>query len=244
MAAPPVAVFFISATLLPMDLTATARERFGNQVKALRREGLVPAELYGHGVANIHLSVPSKEFAKAFKEAGTNTVITLVVGKEKHPALIHDVAHDPLTGEPAHVDFYQVKLDEKIRARVPLVFVGEAPAVKASGAIVNRSMGEIEVEALPQDLPRSLTVDLSALTETDKSIYVRDIPIPRNVKVLVDGDTAVATATPPEEEEKVEEAAADVSTVKVEAEEKKAERQAEKTEGGEKGREAAPQAAK
>jgi large subunit ribosomal protein L25 len=217
-----------------MDLTVTVREQFGRQVKALRERGVIPAELYGHGVANIHLAVPEKDFVRVFKEAGTNTVVTLMLGREKRAALIYDVTRDPLTGAPAHVDFYQVKMDEKIRAKVPLAFVGEAPAVKAKGAIVNRSMSEIEVEALPQDLPHSLTADLSVLDDVGKSIYVRDISIPKSVKVLVEENTAVATATPPApvEEEKPEEAPVDVSAVKVETEEKKAERQAEKEEKG------------
>ncbi len=214
-----------------MELTATARDKFGKQVKALRKEGLVPAELYGRGVENRHLSVSAKEFGKVFKEAGTNTIVTLAMGGEKRPILIHDVACDLLTGEPAHVDFYQVRLDEKIRAKVPLEFVGEAPAVKVKGGVLNKSMTEIEVEALPQDLPHSLQVDLSALDEIDKSVYVRDLAVPKSVTLLVGGDTAIATATPPAPEEEAApaaEAVGDVSAVKVESEEKKAERQAEK----------------
>ncbi len=219
-----------------MDLAVLKREKFGKQVKALRAEGLVPAELYGHGVENVHLSIPVKDFNKVFKEAGTNTVVTLLIDKDKRPALIYDVSRDPVSGDLAHVDFYQVKMDEKITTKVPLTFVGEAPAVKAKSAVINKSMTEIEVEALPQDLPHSLTVDLSVLDDLDKSIYVRDLAVPRNVKVLVDPDTAIATATPPakEEEKVVEEVATDVSEVKVETEEKKAERQAEKAEKGEK----------
>ena len=219
-----------------MDLAVTKREKFGRQTKALRAEGLIPAELYGHGLANIHLSVPVKEFAKVFKEAGTNTVVTLLVEKDKRPALIYDVVHDAITDEVAHIDFYQVRMDEKIKAKVPLEFTGEALAVKEKGAILNKSMSEIEVEALPQDLPHKLLVDLTALDDVNKSIYVRDLAVPKGVKVLIEEDTAVATATPPapKEEEKVEEAPVDVSAVKVEGEEKKAERAAEKAEKTEK----------
>lgn len=219
-----------------MDLTVTKREKFGKQVKALRREGLIPAELYGHGLLNLHLSVPVKEFAKAFKEAGTNTVVTLLLETEKKPALIYKVVRDAITSEVAHVDFYQVRMDEKIKARVPLVFVGESLAVKEKGAILNKSMSEIEVEALPKDLPREFTVDIAALDDINKSVYVRDLAVPPGVKILVEENTAIATATPPapKEEEKVEEAAVDVSAVKVEGEEKKAERAAEKGEKGEK----------
>lgn len=218
-----------------MDLVVTKREKFGKQAKSLRREGLIPAELYGHGLANAHLSVAVKDFTKVFKEAGTNTVVTLVLEKEKRPALIYEVTQDAITGDVAHVDFYQVRMDKKIKAKVPLAFVGEAPAVKEKGAVVNRSMSEIEVEALPQDLPHSFIIDLSALDEINKSIYVRDLQVPRAVKVMIGESMAIATATPPAKEEVAEApAAVDVSEVKVETEEKKAERAAGKEEKGEK----------
>ena len=186
--------------------------------------------MYGHGIKNEHLSVPVKDFAKAFKEAGTSTILYLLVGKEKKPAIIHDVVRDPLSGAVAHVDFYAVRMDEAVTAKIPLEFVNESSAVKEKGAIINKSMTEIEVEALPQDLPHTFVIDLSLLDDVDKSIYVRDIKVPKGVKILVEDDTAVATATPPKAEEKVETAPVDVSAVKVEGEEKKADRDAEKAE--------------
>jgi large subunit ribosomal protein L25 len=219
-----------------MDLSVKTREKFGKAVKALRREGLIPAELYGHGAKNVHLSVPMKEFVKVFKEAGMNTVVMLLMEKNKKPAIIYDVMRDAVTDEVAHIDFYEVRMDEKIRAKVPLEFTGEASAVKEKGAVLNKSMTEIEVEALPQDLPHRLTVDLSPLDDLNKSIYVRDIVVPRGVAVLIGGETALATATPPAAEEVVE-VPVDVTAVKVETEEKKEARavgKAEKTEKTEK----------
>jgi large subunit ribosomal protein L25 len=230
-----------------MDLSVETREKFGKATKTLRRAGLIPAELYGHGIKNEHLSVPEKDFIKAFKEAGTSTILYLCVdsgssasgGKamadktankqERKPAIIHDVVRDPLTGTVSHVDFYAVKMDEIITAHIPLEFVNESPAVKEKGAIINKSMTEIEVESLPQDLPHAFKIDLSLLDDLDKSIYVRDIVVPKGVKILIEEDTAIATATPPLAEEKIEEAPpVDVSAVKVEGEEKKAERDTEK----------------
>jgi large subunit ribosomal protein L25 len=212
-----------------MDLAVMPREIVGKKVRALRRSGLIPAELYGHGIKNFHVSVNAKELNKIFKAAGMNTVITLVLTSGKKPALIHDVVRNYLTGDIEHVDFYEVRMDEKITTKVPLEFIGEAPAVKSEGAIVNKSISEIEIEALPQDLPHSITVDLSSLDALNKSIYVRDLVIPKGVKVLIDMEMAVATATPPVEEEVVE-TPVDVTAVKVESEEKKAERAAEKLE--------------
>ncbi len=225
-----------------MELTVQTREKFGATAsKAARKEGLIPAELYGHGITNGHFSVAAKDFTKAFKEAGTSTVLYLLIDgekgspakkQEKKPAIIHSVAHDPLTGDIAHVDFYAVRMDEMITAKIPLKFVNEAPAVREKAAIINKSMAEIEVEALPQDLPHEFTIDLSMLDDLDKSIYVRDIKVPKGVKLLVEGDTAIATATPPLAEEVVEAAPADIdiTDVKVEGEEKKAEREKQNAE--------------
>lgn len=225
------------ATIERMDLQAKTREKFGKAVRALRREGAIPAELYGRGLTNLHLVVPTKEFKKVYKEAGTNTVVNLVVDADlpagrqgSHSALIHDVTRDYVTDDIEHVDFYQVRMDEKIKAKIPLEFMGEAPAVKEKAAILNKAMVEIEVEALPANLPHRISVDLSSLDDFNKSVYVKDLRVPKGVKILVDEGTVVVTATPPlKEEEKVVEAApVDVSTVKVESEEKKVERAAEK----------------
>jgi large subunit ribosomal protein L25 len=217
-----------------MDLTVKPRTKIGKGVKALRKEGFIPAELYGHGLPNAHLAVSVKEFAKVFKAAGTSTIVTLVTDKDKKPAIIHDVVRDAVSDEVAHIDFYQVRMDEKITAKVPLEFTGEAPAVKTKGAVINKAMTEIEVEALPNDLPHNLTIDITSLDDLNKTIYVKDIKAPKGVTILVDGETAVVSATPPAQEEVAEAPAVDVADVKVETEEKKAERAAEKAEKGDK----------
>ncbi|MBI4087222.1 MAG: 50S ribosomal protein L25 [Candidatus Liptonbacteria bacterium] len=212
-----------------MDLSVKPREKFGKAVKQLRRAGLIPAELYGHGTKNIHVSVPVREFAKVFKEAGTNTVVNLLVDGKKQPVLIQDIERNYLSDEIAHIDFYQVRMDEKLKAKIPLEFVGESPAVKEKAGILNKAMTEIEVEALPSDLPHRFSVDLSRLLDLNQSMYVKDIAVPKGVEVLVDPETVVATITPPvAEEEKIEAPVVDVTAVKVETEEKKMERTAEK----------------
>jgi len=222
-----------------MELTAQTRDKFGRAVKALRRQGFIPAELYGHGLKNIHLAVDAKEFRKVFKEAGESTVLSLAVagGKgaaEKHNVLVHDVVRDPLSGEVTHLDFYEVRMDEKLTAHVPLEFVGEAPAVKEKGGLLNRSLTELEVEALPKDLPHHLTVDVSVLAELNQSVRVRDIVVPKNVRVLIEPEAVVATVTGRMKEEEVAPApAVDVTTVAVETEEKKAEREKEQESGSE-----------
>ncbi len=213
-----------------MDLAVKTREKFGKNLKALRREGLIPAELYGRGFENAHLAIDGKEFKKVFGESGESTIINLLFGKESRPALVHDIQKDFLTDEIIHIDFHQVRMDEKIKARIPLEFIGEAPAVKEFGGVLNKTISEIEVEALPGDLPRHFEVDISGLKELDQSFYVSDLKAPKGVEILVEPETVIATVTPPAEEEKVEEVVpADVTDVKVESEEKVAERAKEKT---------------
>jgi len=205
-----------------MDLIVQTREKVGKGVKSLRREGLIPAELYGHGVTNVHLAVPAKEFSKVFKQAGENMVINVVLEKEKRPAMIHDVTFNPVTDEIMSIDFYEVRLDELIKVKVPLNFLGAAPAVKEGGILV-KAMQEIEVEALPGNIPHTLDVNLNGLSGIGQSIHVKDLGLPAGVKFLVNPETVIVTV----KEKAVEEVVAPevtVESVKVETEEKKAER--------------------
>jgi len=203
-----------------MELIVQKREIFGKKVKALRKQGFIPAELYGHGVENIHLSVPAKDFLKIFKEAGESTIINLSLENKKLPVLIHDVVVDPINDQIIHIDFYQIKMDEKITTSVPLEFIGEAPAVREKGGILVKAMQEIEIEALPADLPASIKVNLNNLSEIGKSIYVKDLQVTKGLKILVESETVVATVIEAAKEE-FEEKPITVEEVKVEREEKK-----------------------
>jgi len=209
---------------MPMELIATERTILGKATRAIRKEGKIPAEFYGHGMENKTIAVQKSEFQKVFKEAGENTVITLLVQGQKQPSLIYDVQHHPATGEVVHVDFYGVRMDQLLTAAIPLEFIGEAPAVKEKGGIVTKAFSEVEVEALPADLPHSLTIDLSGLTELNQSIYAKDIVVAKNVKLLLDADAVIVTVTEPAPEEVIAPVVADVSDVKVESEEKVAQR--------------------
>lgn len=212
-----------------MELGVVTRDTSGKKVKILRQEGLVPAEFYGHGMKNETLSVKADEFRKVFKEAGENTIVNLVLDGKKLPALIYAVQADPLTGETTHIDFYGVRMDEKIQTHIPIEFTGESPAVKERGAVVNKTLQEVEVEALPADLPHSFIVDISSLADIGSTIYVKDLVIPKGVKVILEPEMpVVGISAPRKEEEVVAPVAADLSEVKVESEEKKAERDAAK----------------
>jgi large subunit ribosomal protein L25 len=139
---------------------------------ALRKQGLMPAELYGNKQANQHLSVSQNEFEKVLRKAGESTVVDLVTDDGKaHNVLIHDVQRHFLTSRPIHVDFYEVSMTEKLTANVALEFVGEAPAVRTHGGTLVKTLDAVEVESLPADLPHNITVDVSGLAELTDVIH-------------------------------------------------------------------------
>ncbi len=209
-----------------MQLKAEIRDILGKKIKTLRKKGFIPAELYGHNVKNLHLAVYQKEFLNVFKKTGESSIINLLIEDNKKnkeiPVLVHDIQSDYLTNKIIHIDFYEVKMTEKIKAHVPLEFIGESEAVKNYGGILNKSMFEIEIECFPKDLPQHIVVDISSLKELNQNIYVKDLKIPTGVKPLVDLNTVVVTAIEPKEE--IEIGPVDISEVKVESEEKVAER--------------------
>ncbi|MFA6495375.1 MAG: 50S ribosomal protein L25 [Candidatus Paceibacterota bacterium] len=190
-------------------ITAQTRTLFGKKFASLLAQGFVPAEIYGGGVENVHVQIPLREFTKVFAEAGHNAIVTIDVEGKKYPALISAVQGDRLGQGVVHVDFYQVRMDQKIKAQVPLHFVGESPAIKVGGVLV-KAAEEIEVEALPQNLPHAIEVDLSRILEVHESIHVKDLVIAKDVRVLSDLDMVVATVT--EQAQEIEETPAVVPT--------------------------------
>lgn len=217
-----------------MELTVQKREILGKRIKSLRKSGFIPAELYGRGKENIHFSVSVKEFTNVFKKAGESTVLKIKIenGDKKEGeinALVQDIQRNPTTDEITHIDLYQVRMDEKITASIPLEFVGEAPAVKEKAGVLNKSMREIEVESLPGDLPHSIKIDISILSEIGASIRAKDLHIGKGVKILVEPETVLATIVEQAKEE-IEVKPVSVEDVKVEGEEKKKEEGKEKEE--------------
>jgi len=209
-----------------MELTAQKREILGKRLKALRKQGFIPAEFYSREAENLHLSVLAKEFNKIFKEAGESAIIKLNMDGKKINALIHDVQKDSLTGAISHIDFYGIKMDEKIRVSIPLLFGGESLAVKEGGVLI-KAIHELEIEALPVDLSHHIEVDLGKLAVIGDSILVKDLNVGKGVKIMINAETVIATVV----EQKVEEEVApvvNIEDVKVETEEKKEVREKEK----------------
>lgn len=208
-----------------IQIQAEARDIAGRQVKQLRKQGILPAVLYGRGVKSVSLQIPLKDFTKAYAEAGGSTLVYITVGDKKYPAIIHDVALDPATNKYLHADFYQVRLDEKIKADIPVVFIGEAPAVKELGGILVKNVQQLEVEGFPQDLPHELTVDISGLAEIGRQILVKDIKVADSLKIHASPDEIVVLIQAPISEEELKKqletapagTAEDVEVIKKEA---------------------------
>ena len=185
-----------------ITLKAQKRKVVGRKVKTLRQKGLLPANLYGKKIASQALELTLSDFQKASEKAGTTGVIELQIGTQTIPTLIRNVQHHPVTDQPLHVDFYKVDLAQKVTAQVPIVLIGEAPAVEQKIGLLIHPITEIEVEALPKDLPDKIEVDVSNLKEIDNVICVKDLKIDtKKIKILTDLNQAVAQIQPPQKEE-------------------------------------------
>lgn len=173
-------------------LTASPRDVVGRKVKKLRKLGLVPATVYGRKIKSVSVSVPLDAFNKVYADAGNTGLIELTVGKEVRPVLTHNVQVDPVHSSLVHVEFYQVDLKEKVHANVPLEVTGVAPAVEQKTGVLLTLLDEVEVEALPTDLPEKIAVDVSKLAEVNQEIKVADLSIPTGVTLLSDATITVA----------------------------------------------------
>ena len=192
-----------------VELKATKREVIGKKVKALRREGYLPAIIYGRGVESIPITLNRKEADKILATTSSSQLLVVNVDGEKHTTLVRDRQRHPVTSDILHIDFLEVSMTEKLRTMVDVILEGEAPAVKELGGILNAGVEAIEIECLPSDLPESFKVDISNLENFGDSIFVRDIPVGDGIEVLTDPDELVAVVSAPaaevEEVEEVEE---------------------------------------
>ena len=188
----------------PLTLSAEERKKGKGKNHLLRKDGRIPAVLYGRGLDSEALSVSFLEFSRIYSQAGENTIIELALSSgKKSSVLIYDVAIDPLSGRYIHADFYQVRMDEEIEANSPLMFIGEAPAVKALGGVLVKALDEVGVSCLPAALPHELSVDISALTTFDDQIRVSDVVVPEGVRVTDDPQTVVALVERPRSDEEM-----------------------------------------
>jgi large subunit ribosomal protein L25 len=187
-----------------ITLKAEKRSVTGRKVKKLRREGMLPANLFGKKIKSESIQLPVNEFMAAYKEAGETGLIELTLGGTKRPVLVSNLQVDPVTDIAIHADLLQVDLKEKVTAEVPVELVGESPAEKQGLGTVVQYVDEIEVEALPGDLPDKFEVDLSNLTEVDQNIFVKDlVSDSKKVEIKADLDQIVVKVEPQKVEEEV-----------------------------------------
>ncbi len=189
-------------------LKATRRSVTGKQVRALRRQGLLPAVIYGRHLQPINIALDAHQANQIFPHLSASHLIAVDVEGERHMALVREKQHHPVTERLLHVDLQAVSMTEKLRTTVPLEFVGEAPAAKNYGGVVLPSKEEVEVECLPKDLPPLIEVNLEGLAEIGEALYVRDLALPPGVTVLDDPDEVVVVVTAPISEAELEAAPA------------------------------------
>jgi len=192
-------------------LNAQIRQDVGKKVSKLRAEGKLPSTVYGKKVTSVSITVSAAEFESVYDTAGETGLIDLVVGKEVKPVLVHYVQRDPMRGTTLHVEFHQVDLKEKVKAAVPLVTVGESSAVTQKVGVLLMLLSEVEVEALPADLPDKIEIDVSKLSEVDQELKVADLHVPDGVTILSDAAVSVVKIGALVSKEAEEQAAAEAA---------------------------------
>jgi len=176
-----------------IELEVANREILGKKVKHLRRQGITPVHLFGHGIKSLALQCDTGELERVLAQAGHTRLISLKLDKEKKPrtVVVREFDRDWRRGKLIHADFYQVKMAEKIRLEVPVVLIGEAPALKSKDNMMEHELGTLTVECLPAKIPANLEVDISPLTEPEQAIRIKDIDLDKDITVLNDPELVV-----------------------------------------------------
>ncbi|HEY4513044.1 MAG TPA: 50S ribosomal protein L25 [Candidatus Paceibacterota bacterium] len=203
-------------------IKAKARDG-GVKLDALRKEGSIPAVFYGAGQSTTSISVPIVEFKKIWRDAGESSAVKVEAGSNTIDVLIHEVQVDPITDEPIHVDFLAIDMKKKIKVKVPLEFTGISNAVKTAIGNLVKVLHEIEIEALPADLPHNLAVDISKLETLEDTVVVSDIKLPAGVVAITNATDVVASIVVQVEEKEEVVAPVDLSAIEVEKKGKKEE---------------------
>jgi|JI6StandDraft_1071083.scaffolds.fasta_scaffold17270_4 large subunit ribosomal protein L25 len=205
---------------MTVTLEAQTRE-VGVSRKELKAQGTIPAICYGNNIKAMSIAVPLIAFKKAWKESGESGTVVISVGGKNVETLIHDVQRDATSNEPLHVDFLAIDTSKVISVSVPLEFDGVSPAVKSGVGTLVKVMHEIEIEALPKDLPHAIHVDISSLVSQESQITVADLVFPVGVSATGEPTDVVATIEKERDEEPAEASTADLSSIEVEKKGKK-----------------------
>lgn len=187
-----------------VTLAVKQRKELGKKTHKIKREGFVPAVVYGKGIESCNLWVYNLDFKKLLARSGESVIIDLdIKNKENRSVLIHEIQRDPVSDKNIHVDFFQVRMDEKITTEVEVVLTGESPAVKEQGGVLVKNLDKVSVECLPGDLPSMLLGDISKIKTFEDHLCVKDLNIPKGVDVDADMETVVASVAPPRTEEEL-----------------------------------------
>lgn len=209
-------------------ITLTVEKRDAKtKLGALRESGFMPAVLYGHKQASTPISIKEADFLKVWKQAGELSVIHLTGKGVDHEVLIQDIDLDPVSDKVRHADFYVIEKGKKVRVNIPLEFAGVAGAVKDLGGILVKVLHEVEIEAMPKDLPHNLMVDISSLIVFESRIFAKDLVLPTGVTLISKPDEVVASVAQAVEEKEEEVAPVDLTSIEVE----KKGKEAKETEG-------------
>ncbi|MFC1647134.1 50S ribosomal protein L25 [Patescibacteria group bacterium] len=187
------------------NLKSEERTILGRKVKNLRKEGKIPATVYGKGFQSVSITVNENEFSNVYNETGETGLIQVDVGKNKHPVLVGNVQTHPVSDKVLHIEFHKVDLKEKVKANVPIEIIGTAEAVENKLGLLLTITNEIEVEALPTELPDSIQVDVTKLSEVNQDIKVSDLNLPKGAETLLDKNTPIVKIAPLVVKEEVEE---------------------------------------
>jgi len=181
-------------------LNAEKRKIIGKHVKSLRREGKVPAIIYGSDLESLPITLDMRDTTNTLNKVSGSSILTINVDGEEHATLVREIQQDYIKGTLLHVDFLAISMKEKLRTDVSISLVGEAPVLEEFSAMIMSGIDQIEVECLPQDLPEVIEVDVSHLEELGQVIYVKDIPAIPDVEFLTDPEELVAVASAIKEE--------------------------------------------
>ncbi len=222
-----------------LTISAQTRQSKLEKIRKLKKSGYIPGVVYGLQVGNRTIKINKKDFKKVFSMAGESALIDLEIDdKQIGKVIINDYQLDPVSDDIIHVDLYQVRMDKKIEIKIPIIFKGEAPAVKNKSGVLIKNHDKIELKCLPGDLIHNIEIDLSGLDEIDKSIRVKDLKFSDKIEIMMSPEEVIAIIASPREEEKPEETAVEdiekVGDVKEKKEEEKKEGEEEKKEGDEK----------
>ncbi len=179
--------------MTPIELKTKKRDVLGKKVRFLRREGLTPVHIFGHNIESLALQAETSLLQRVLTQAGKTKLIDLTVDRGRKPrkVITREIQKHPITRELLHVDFYEVSMEEKIRMEIPIILVGESPALKIKDNIMSKELDTLDIECLPDAIPSRIEVDISCLTEPEQAIRVKDIVLGKELTIVNNPDVVV-----------------------------------------------------